>query len=235
MPLAVSGATTVTDGMFVVNGSLASSSLTVGANATLGGTGTIAGDTTIDGTHSPGNSPGIQSFGGNLTYNAGSSVNWELSSNTTVNADNPNAIFDTVVVAGNLSFNGRTDLNLSFKPVGGNVIWSDPFWQTGKTGTYGWLVYDVAGTISGFSNNMFSNLHLVTANWQDSKGNFFDSMLTNSAFFLYQDSGKIYLDYTISTVTTPEPSSGVAMAVVAVLGGAVLLVRRRSRQASEIL
>jgi fibronectin-binding autotransporter adhesin len=226
-----SGATTVTGGKFVVNGNLASSSLTVGVNATLGGTGTIAGDTTIDGTHNPGNSPGIQSFGGNLTYNAGSSLNWELSSNTTINATNPNAIFDTVVVAGNLSFNGRTDLNLSFKPVGGNVIWSDPFWQTGRTGTNGWLVYDVTGTISGFSNNnILTNLNLVAANWQDSKGNFFDAVLTNSAFFLYQESGKIYLDYTISTVTTPEPSSGVAMAVVAVLAGTVFLLRRRRAQ-----
>ena len=221
-----SGATSVTGGALVVNGSLASSSLTVGSAGTLGGTGAIAGDTTIEGTHNPGNSPGIQTFGGNLTYSGGlSAVNWELSANTTNNAPNPNAIFDTVVVAGNLSFGGLTELNLSFKPVGGDVIWSDPFWQTSKTGTNGWLVYDVAGTI-----NIFSNLHLIVDNWQDSGNNSFDSALGGSYFSLYQSGTKIYLDYTFNTVTTPEPSSGVAMAVVAILGGAVFLVRRRRVQ-----
>ena len=222
-----SGATTVTDGTLVVNGSLASSSLEVGANATLGGTGTIAGDTTIAGTHNPGNSPGIQNFGGNLTYSGGSAVNWELAANTNINAANPNAIFDTVVVAGNLSFNGLTDLNLSFKPVGGNVIWSDQFWQTSRTGTNGWLIYDVA---TGTINNPFSNLNLVTANWLDSTDTSFNSVLIGSTFSLYQNDHSIYLAYTASTVTTPEPSSGVAMAVVAVLGGAVFLARRRKVQ-----
>ena len=219
------GSTTVSVGALVVNGSLASSSLAVESAGTLGGTGAIAGDTTIAGTHNPGNSPGIQSFGGNLTYSGGSSVvNWELSANTNVNAANPNAIFDTVVVAGNLSFNGVTNLNLSFKPVGGNVIWSDPFWKSSKTETGGWLVYDVAGTISSFSN-----LHLVAANWQDSGNSYFNTVLGGSSFSLYQNGSKIYLKYTTSTVTTPEPSSGVAMAVVALLGGAVFLIHRRSR------
>jgi len=219
-----SGATSVNGGKLVVNGSLASSSLAIGNGTTLGGTGTIAGDTTIEGTHSPGNSPGIQHFAGNLTYSGGSSaLNWELSANTAANADP--AIFDTVVVAGNLSFNGITELNLSFRPVGSNVIWSDLFWQTSKTGTDGWLIYDVTGTISSFSN-----LHLAPANWLDSGNNSFNSELGGSSFFLIQSGSKIYLDYTFSTVTTPEPSSGVAMAVFAILGGTVFLVRRRRVQ-----
>ena len=152
-------------------------------------------------------------------------MNWELAANSTTNAPNPNAIFDTVVVAGNLSFNGITKLNLSFKPVGGNVIWSDPFWQTSKSGTSGWLIYDVAGTIINFEN-----LNLIAANWQDSGNNSFNSMLGGSSFSLYQSGSKIYLDYTSNTVTTPEPSSGVAMAVVAILGGAAFLIRRRRAQ-----
>jgi len=152
-------------------------------------------------------------------------VNWELSANTNINAANPNAFFDTVVVARNLNFGGVTDLNLSFKPVGGNVIWSDSFWQTSRTGTNGWLIYDVAGGISNFSN-----LNLIAANWLDSAGNSFDAVLVSSSFSLYQNGHSIYLDYTASTVTTPEPSSGVAMAVVAVLGGTAFLSRRRRVQ-----
>jgi autotransporter-associated beta strand protein len=223
------GATSVVGGTLAVNGNLATSSLTVGANATLGGNGTITGDTTIQGTHNPGNSPGIQSFAGNLTYSSGSSVNWELSSSTTTNAPNPNAIFDTVVVAGNLSFNGITNLNLSFSPVGGNVIWSDPFWQTSKTGTGGWLIYDVAG-----ATNNFSNLKLAASNWQDGAGNFFNSVLGSSTFSLYRNGSDIFLNYTTSTVTTPEPSSGVAMAACALLGSVVFLVRRRNRWQREM-
>lgn len=161
----------------------------------------------------------------NLAYTGGASVKWELAANTTTNA-NPNAIFDTIVVAKNLSFEGLTNLNLSFNPVGGNVIWSDPFWQTNRTGIGGWLLYDAAGTI-----NNFENLKLVAANWQDSEGNLFHDFLATSSFSLYQNGSKIYLDY--STVTTPEPSSGVAMAVVALLGSTAFLGRRRRTRSTD--
>ncbi|MFM8885256.1 MAG: autotransporter-associated beta strand repeat-containing protein, partial [Chthoniobacterales bacterium] len=77
------GSTTVSQGELRMMGVLSSSSLlNVSAGATLSGTGTIGGATTISGIHSPGTSPGIQTFSSGLTYNAGSTNIWELTSNT---------------------------------------------------------------------------------------------------------------------------------------------------------
>jgi len=58
------GPTNVNEGTLLVDGSIASSSLTtVALGATLGGSGTV-GDLTVFGTHSPGNSPDIQTVDG---------------------------------------------------------------------------------------------------------------------------------------------------------------------------
>ncbi|NDC54944.1 MAG: autotransporter domain-containing protein, partial [Planctomycetia bacterium] len=62
------GATAVQAGEFKLNGSVASSLVSLAAGATLSGTGSIAGNATIEGLHAPGNSPGIQTVGGDLAY-----------------------------------------------------------------------------------------------------------------------------------------------------------------------
>ena len=214
------GGTTVSTGTLLVNNTSGSGtgtgSLVVSAGATLGGSGAIAGITTISGIHNPGNSPGIQTFRSNLLYTSGSSVTWELNSNTTINAANPNAVFDTIVVGGNLDFSGMTDLSLSFVASGSNVLWSDSFWGTNKEGANGWLLFDVAGTTTNFSN-----LNLVTANWADSRGDLFNTVRPESTLALSQVGSKIYLSQ------IPEPSAGVLMALA---GTALLVLRRRRMQ-----
>ncbi len=67
------GATQVNAGTLLVNGSLASTAITVNAGGTLGGTGTL-GNTTVNsgGTLSPGNSIGVININGNLVLGAGS-------------------------------------------------------------------------------------------------------------------------------------------------------------------
>jgi autotransporter-associated beta strand protein len=75
------GATNVTFGTLLVNGSIASSSLTtVGSGGTLGGSGTV-GTTTIasGGTLAPGNSIGTINVAGNLTFKSGSAYSVEVS------------------------------------------------------------------------------------------------------------------------------------------------------------
>jgi outer membrane autotransporter protein len=66
------GATTVNAGTLIVNGSIASSAVTVNAGATLAGVGTV-GATTINngGTFAPGNSPGTMTVQGNLAFQSG--------------------------------------------------------------------------------------------------------------------------------------------------------------------
>jgi autotransporter-associated beta strand protein len=75
------GATTVNAGTLSVNGSISSSTLTtVNSGGTLGGTGTVGATTIVSGgTLAPGNSIGTISVSGNLTFNAGSNYDVEVS------------------------------------------------------------------------------------------------------------------------------------------------------------
>ncbi len=216
------GTTNVTAGTLIINGdnSLATGNVMVAVGATLGGSGTIGGNTTISGIHSPGNSTGIQTFNGNLSYTGGASVvKWELIDDSTSNS--PTTIFDQIIVTGDLDFVGSTGLNLDFSGVGG-VSWLDGFWATSKLGTSGWLIYDVSGTPFNLGN---FNLH--TANWADGGGNLFNTVRNGSTFSLSQQGSDVYLNYTISAV--PEPSSALLLGCGA--AGFAFYRRRQKRLA----
>ena len=192
--------------------------LSVAANGTLSGTGTIAGNTTISGIHSPGNSAGIQTFSNNLTYNGTSpEVLWELTANTTTQGS-PTPVFDQIIVGGNLDFSVPTTLKLSFNFTGSTVDWSNSLWSTNITGTAGWLIYDVAGTLTNFNN-----ISVAAANWADGSGALFDTVRAGSTFSLHQEGNDIYLNYAV-----PEPST-YALLVLAAAGLGVHVVRRRRR------
>jgi T5SS/PEP-CTERM-associated repeat protein len=211
------GNTTVSAGTLNVNGSTsASSSFTVASGATLGGNGTIGGATMIYGNHSPGNSPGIQTFTGNLTYDTSGgsipTVNWQLSDNT----DTDFSAFDQIVVGGNLAFNAATSLVLDFSGYG-DVDWADPFWTTDQS----WVIYDVTGTTTGANN--FS---IATANWADNSGDSFNTLLSGSAFSLGQQGNDLVLNYTAGTASVPEPSQ-VAASLLALVGIGVYLWRKK--------
>ena len=211
------GNTTVSAGTLNVNGSTsASSRFTVASGATLGGNGTIGGATMIYGIHSPGNSPGIQTFTGNLTYDTSGgsipTVNWQLSDNT----DTDFSAFDQIVVGGNLAFNTPTSLVLDFSGYG-DVDWADPFWTTDQS----WVIYDVTGTTTGANN--FS---IATANWADNSGDTFNSLLSGSAFSLGQQGNDLVLSYTAGTASVPEPSQ-VAASLLALIGLGIYLWRRK--------
>jgi fibronectin-binding autotransporter adhesin len=213
------GATVVTAGALLVNGiNSGTGAVTVAAGATLGGSGTIAGATTINGIHSPGNSPGIQTFGDNLTYaGASPTVLWELTADTTTQGS-PTPVFDQIIVGGNLDFSVPTTLTLSFDFTGSTVDWSNALWDSDITGTAGWLVYDVSGTLGNFNN-----LSLATANWADGQGDLFNTVRAGSTFSLYQDGNDIYLNYAV-----PEPST-YALLVLAAAGVGAHVIRRRRR------
>ena len=195
----------------VVNGTV-NGTVSTATGTTLSGTGTIVGSATVQGIHNPGNSPGIQTFGDDLTYSGGSSiVNWELFDNTTTNADNPNAIFDRMLVAGDLNFAASTTINLVFNGATSNVDWSDDLWNDSQS----WLVYDVTGNIIGFDDN----LDLNVINWLDGDDNPFLAERAGSTFSFSEEADGIYLNYTV----IPEPST-------TLLGGLGLLALLRRRR-----
>ena len=216
------GATNVTGGTLIVNGTLDTGAVTVGINGTLGGTGTLWGNTTISGIHSPGNSPGIQTFIGDLSYvNGGTpnpTVNWKLASNTTTVGANPTANFDQIIVMwGNLDFTHTTNLNLSFNGVGSTVLWSDSLWDFNQS----WLLYDLIGL--GSTTNI-ANLNLNTTNWLDSGSNLFST--AGGSFTLSQNGEDVMLNFT----AVPEPSTyGIALSAMALAVAAVRRQRRKKR------
>ncbi|NBW95414.1 MAG: PEP-CTERM sorting domain-containing protein, partial [Planctomycetia bacterium] len=214
------GPTSITAGELKLNGSLASGSLALAAGATLSGTGSFAGDATIAGAHTPGNSPGIQSIGGNLTYTAGSSVTWELADNTALLADR-GIDFDGINVGGNLGFSGTSLLGLAFNGSGSVVNWNDSFWDTDKTGSSGWLVYDVTGSTTGLSG-----LAISGTTWLDAAGNSLTDIRPYATFGLEQVGSDVYLTF----VAVPEPSTIVLVGVGGVLAGIFARVKKARRR-----
>lgn len=210
------GTTTVSAGTLVVNGdqSAATGAVSVAAGATLAGTGVIGGDTTVAGTHTPGNSPGVQTVDGNLTYTAGATVVWEIIDDTLLGRGTN---YDGINVTGTLSFAGATSLDLVFNLAGSGVSWSDPFWDSNHTGTNGWLVYDGATSLAGFGN-----LAISGTNWADGSGAMFQTARPGASFGLYQEGSDVYLTY---VVAVPEPST----LILAGLGIAAAVIIRRRR------
>jgi autotransporter-associated beta strand protein len=205
-------ATDVIGGTLIVNGNISTSVLTtVQTGATLGGTGTV-GNTIISGTHSPGNSPGIITHSGSLTYEMGSNVIWELVANST---SGRGTNFDGINVGTTLSFNAATTLGLNFDFGASAVEWQDTFWASDYTGTSGWLVYSGATSLTGFGN---LGLNAPSA-WLDESGDTLASVRSGASFSLYQSGNNIYLNYS----AIPEPRA-------ALLGGLGLLMLLRRRR-----
>jgi fibronectin-binding autotransporter adhesin len=187
----------------------------LGATQTLSGGGTIAGNVTIAGTHSPGFSPGLQTFEDGLSYATGSTFVWELSENTSAARG---VSFDAVdVTGGTLAFAAGVTAELVFNLQGSTVAWSDVFWTSDQS----WLVFDSAVATEAINVAIFETVNLSV----DTTGSRFDEVagLENASFQWRQSGNDIYLDYT----AIPEPSTVAALAGLLALGLAALRRRRR--------
>lgn len=210
-----------TGGSLVVNGTLGGATVRIDDGGFLGGSGTIQPATLIAGIHSPGNSPGLQTFGGDLTYQfvgSGPNVIWELISNSSSGAG---TAFDQIAVGGNLSFSGATTLDLSFDGTGSTTDWTNAFWDTNEQ----WLLYDVTGTTTGIGS-----LSISPENWLDSNGKSFTSVV-NGSFGVSQVGSKVYLNYTFSGYVPEIDPAGTGSVISLVLGSLGLLERRRVKAA----
>ena len=191
------------------NGTIAGSG-TMTVTGTLSGSGTVQADTVVTGIHSPGNSPGIQNFGGNLDYQPGSTMLWQLADNTTANSP---LAYDQVMVGGNLAFNGGTSLVLSFNDVGSVVNWTDSLWASDQS----WTIYQVAGLTSGLENLSLADYTALL----DAYGNDFGTTRAGSTFSISQNGQDVTLTYTV-----PEPST---YALIGLGGLALVVAYRRKR------
>lgn len=209
---ATSGNISVLDGLFEVNGSVATGgTLLVSAGAGLAGSGSINRNAGISGSHSPGavGSAGQQTFSAGLAYNSGSMLNWQLQANTTAG---PGTNFDRVLVTGgNLVINPGSGLALVFNAPGSSVNWAEGLWNTNQQ----WLA--VALTGAGTSSGLFGSLGITS----DSLGQTLGLVRPGSSFSVVRTGNDIYVLYAV-----PEPS---LTAMLAVAAGWFLTVRGRRR------
>lgn len=200
-----SGTTLVDVGTLVVNGSIASSSLTtVDAGGFLKGSGQV-GALTIDngGAFSPGNSPGTL-YAGNTTWNNGGSYIWEINDVDAGAGTDPG--WDLLDITGTLNVVSNftiyvTSLTLGNAP--GNVhdfnSASSYTWKVAQTtgGVLNFSPGDILLNLSGFSNP-YSGSWSVTV-----------------------DANNVYVNYFGALSIVPEPS-----AVFLLVVGAGLCYRR---------
>ena len=167
----------------------------IGAAQTLKGIGQIDGNTTILGTHAPGNSPGRQTFNGNLSYGTGSILNWELTANKSTDTTALRGTdFDGVdVIAGVLSIQSGVTSNLIFNSTGSAVDFTDPFW----TSSHSWFVYSDVNLPTLSSGSIIDTIGVST----DSLG----ATLSEGNFSWNEVGNNVNLRYTAAPL--PEPST----------------------------
>lgn len=210
------GTTTVSAGTLAINGNsgAATNTVTVSSGAVLAGSGTVGGSTMIQSgaTHAPGNSPGLQTFNNGLTYENGSTFEWELIDNT-IDPAFRGGYYDAVnVSAGTLSIGSAVASTLVFNNAS-QVRWSNAFWDSNQS----WLVFQNAVLPSFGNTAVFESINLTP----DSMGLTLSSVRTNASFTWNQQGNDVYLTYTV-----PEPST-YALLALAAAGLGVHLIRRR--------
>jgi autotransporter-associated beta strand protein len=210
------GTTIISGGTLAINGDSrgATGSVTVSSGGTLAGSGTVGGATTIQSgaIHAPGNSPGLQTFNNGLTYNTGSTFQWELIDNT---SDGRGANYDGVnVTGGTLSIGAGASSSLVFNSSGSAVRWSDAFWGADRS----WLVFDNANSPSP-SGSVFSTINLS----EDINNLQLTSSRPGASFSWSQEGNDLYLKYT----AVPEPSTYALLALASAALGVHAWRKRR--------
>jgi len=182
-----------------------SGGFTVGSTQTLKGIGTVnvgTGNTlTINGTHAPGNSPGVQSVTGNLSYGTGSIFEWDLASSATGDRGTQ---YDGVNVTGNLGGSGAI-----FKVVLDSGNYAEDFWKSNQSWTG---IFTANNTIDMAA--IFASIQW----YQGASNSTTPDHITAPGYFSFTNSGN-----TLSWTAVPEPTSALA----GLLLGAGLLRRRR--------
>jgi hypothetical protein len=140
-----SGTTSLYGGRLLVDGSLASSPITVASGATLGGTGTI-GQVTVNtgGQIAPGDTQGILTLAGDLTLQTGAVLDFALG--TLSSSD------EIEVPTNTLWLGGQQFADFDFAPLAGFGPGTYTLITAGSTN--GSLGADTSGTIDGYAASL---------------------------------------------------------------------------------
>jgi autotransporter-associated beta strand protein len=206
------GTTAVTGGRLVVNGSISESELTTVSNTGLvQGSGTLGSTlVTFGGTISPGNSVGMLTIDGDLTWDVHGNYNWEIVDATGVAGIG----YDTIHVSGflDLSLLGDMDFKINLWSLtssspdqSGNASNFDP------NQDYLWTLVSTGEGIIGFNSNSFE-INTLAFNGTDGFSNDL-----NGSFIVSSDNNDLILAYN----AVPEPSTYVLL----LLAGLALSIR----------
>ncbi len=218
------GPTTVAGGSLLINGDngAATGLVRVISGSLLGGSGTVGGQTIFESgsTHSPGNSPGLQTFAGGLVYSNGATLVWELNTNgnalvlrgVTTGYDGVN------LTNGQLLVENGAAMSLSFDGAGSAVDWGDAFWSSNRE----WLVISFLDGTADYASGSTNFTLNAASEWLDKDGDLLAANPWNSAagFVTFLQADGVYLQYQV-----PEPCAWVALVAA---GGMVAGLRRRS-------
>lgn len=194
---------------------------TVGGTVSVAATGELKGSGVVfngpvalasGAQHSPGNSPGIQTFNSGLSYSTGSILNWELITNSGTGAGTNYDFLS--VTGGSLSVASGALLNLVFSGSGSTVSWSDLFWNANRS----WTIIDALAATSSTGDFTLGTIG------NDSLGRSLGSIRPDASFALDQTGNNVVLTFT----AVPEPSTYVLALFGLGIGG--WAVRRRKLQ-----
>jgi len=211
------GATTVSAGSLLVNGTLSASAVTVGNGGTLGGAGTIAQSVVVQsgGTLSPGNSPGLLTLG-SLDLQAGSQTLMQIVGSGGA-AGTAGLDYDKLLVttAGGLDYGGTLNLGFANLQTFADGTTFDLFGFTGgKTGAFDFVLSSGAGAYAGLT---FAG-----------SGGVWTASVTGQRLTFSELTGQLV--FTNSTPGVPEIDPSGLASVLALVSGALALVERRSRR-----
>ncbi|MFM8810545.1 MAG: PEP-CTERM sorting domain-containing protein, partial [Chthoniobacterales bacterium] len=223
------GATTVGGGLLLVNGSIASSPVTIQSGGFLGGSGTV-GALTVEsgGTINPGNSPGTLNINGDINWLGGGNYNWQIAAVT--GTAGTVSTWDLVSATGVLdlsALNIGSQFNInhwSLQSTGPDV--NGALAGFNNTQNYTWKIATAAGGITNFSSSYF-NLNTGAINGTEG----FANELGGGTFSLAQSGNDLNLIFTAATgpAAVPEPGT---WAAAALLVGAAGFMRWRKRKIS---
>lgn len=184
----------------------------VGSRAVYGGTGTLNAALTLDNVGdvlSPGNSPGIMTFGANQSW-ASNSYDWELNDWA---AKVAGTNIDQINITGGLTLTGATAgsyiLNV-LSLTGGNVIGEVPNFADVNSS---WTILTTTTGISGFNADY----------WTINAAGFTSSPTATGSWNVVQSGNDVVLNY----VAVPEPEAIALVASGVVIVGSLRTRRRR--------